>query len=220
MPFYNKRRLILIKMDDRFISVDNIPSGRYSNSVTKMRQSEQTKNAILDAANRVLVQAGAESFTLEAVALEANVSKGGLLYHFASKNALISGMIARSIERIDATLSEEIERANGDYLTAYIRASFRTMADPEQVSRAIQAAIVRDPALLNPLRERFERIQLEMMQRAPTPALGLLVRLSMDGMWFSEQYQFAPPDSSQREELQSLLMKIVRDQTARTGGIE
>ncbi len=207
-------------MDDRFISVDNIPSGRYSNAVIKMRQSEQTKNAILDAANRVLVQAGAESFTLEAVALEANVSKGGLLYHFASKNALISGMIARSIERIDATLSEEIERANGDYLTAYIRASFRTMADPEQVSRAIQAAIVRDPALLNPLRERFERIQLEMMQRAPTPALGLLVRLSMDGMWFSEQYQFAPPDSSQREELQSLLMKIVRDQTARTGGIE
>ena len=207
-------------MDDRFISVDNIPSGRYSNSVTKMRQSEQTKNAILDAANRVLVQAGAESFTLEAVATEANVSKGGLLYHFASKNALISGMIARSIERIDATLSEEIERANGDYLTAYICASFRTMADPEQVSRAIQAAIVRDPALLNPLRERFERIQFEMMQRAPTPALGLLVRLSMDGMWFSEQYQFAPPDSRQREELQSLLMKIVRDQTARTGGIE
>lgn len=220
MPFYNRRRLILIKMDDRFISVDNIPSGRYSYAVIKIRQSEQTKNAILDAANRVLVQAGAESFTLEAVALEANVSKGGLLYHFASKNALISGMIARSIERIDATLSEEIERANGDYLTAYIRASFRTMADPEQVSRAIQAAIVRDPALLNPLRERFERIQLEMMQRAPTPALGLLVRLSMDGMWFSEQYQFAPPDSRQREELQSLLMKIVRDQTARTGGIE
>ncbi|NLI53534.1 MAG: helix-turn-helix transcriptional regulator, partial [Clostridiales bacterium] len=51
--------------------------------------SEQTKNAILDAANRVLLIHGAEYFTLEAVAAEANVSKGGLLYHFASKNKLI-----------------------------------------------------------------------------------------------------------------------------------
>lgn len=186
--------------------------------MTKTRQSEHTKNAILDAANRVLLQYGAESFTLEAVALEANVSKGGLLYHFPSKNALISGMIARSIDRVDAALAEELERADGDYLAAYIRASFRTMADPEQVSRAIQAAIVRDPALLDPLRERFEHIQLEITRRAPTPALGMLVRLSMDGMWFSEQYQFAPPNKQQKEELQTLLMNIVREHTTREEG--
>jgi Transcriptional regulator len=33
--------------------------------------------------------------TLEAVAARANVSKGGLLYHFPSKDALVLGMVSR-----------------------------------------------------------------------------------------------------------------------------
>jgi len=179
--------------------------------MNQQTKSDQTRNAILDAANRVLVEQGAERFTLESVATEASVSKGGLLYHFASKNALITGMMERSMALVDAALEEELVRSNGDYLTAYIRASFRTTADPAQVSRAIQAAIVRDPALLNPLRERFERMQQEISQRAPSPELGLLVRLAMDGLWYAELYQFAPPDGEQRGALQTLLLKIAKE---------
>lgn len=179
--------------------------------MNQIEKSDQTKNAILDAANRVLVEQGAECFTLEAVAREAGVSKGGLLYHFASKNALITGMMERSMASVDAALAEELARSNGDYLAAYIRASFRTTADPAQVSRAIQAAIVRDPALLDPLRKRFERMQKEITRNAPTPEMGLLVRLAMDGLWYSELYQFAPPDAEQRRALQALLFRIAKE---------
>jgi AcrR family transcriptional regulator len=178
--------------------------------MNQQTKSDQTKNEILDAANRVLMEQGVECFTLEAIAAEARVSKGGLLYHFASKNALIAGMMERSMAQVDQTLEEELERSDGDYLTAYICASFRTTADPAQVSRAIQAAIVRDPALLTPLRERFERMQREISQRASSPELGLLVRLAMDGLWYSELYQFAPPDGEQRRALQTLLLDIAR----------
>ena len=38
---------------------------------------------------------GVAKLTLEAVAKEAGVSKGGLLYHFSNKEALIEGMIVR-----------------------------------------------------------------------------------------------------------------------------
>ena len=175
-------------------------------------RSEQTKTAILDAANRLLQESGAEGFTLEAIAAEAGVSKGGLLYHFSSKNQLIEGMIARSITRVDATLAEELERSEGDYLTAYIRASFRTTTDSEMVSRAISAAITRDPSLMNPLRERFERMQREISERAPTAEFGTLVRLAMDGLWFAELYQFAPPSAELREKLLQLLLENTQEQ--------
>lgn len=179
--------------------------------MNQQTKSDQTKNEILDAANRVLMEQGVESFTLESVAAEAGVSKGGLLYHFSSKNALIAGMMERSMALVDQALEEELERSGGDYLTAYIRASFRTTADPAQVSRAIQAAIVRDPALLNPLRERFARMQREISQHAPSQELGLLVRLAMDGLWYAELYQFAPPDGEQRRALQALLLNIAKE---------
>jgi AcrR family transcriptional regulator len=55
--------------------------------------------------------------TLEAVAREADVSKGGLLYHFPSKEALISGMVRRLIEgyrdALGRELAREVRRAAG-----------------------------------------------------------------------------------------------------------
>ena len=41
---------------------------------------------------------GARALTLDAVAAEAGVSKGGVLYHFATKRALIDGLIARWLD--------------------------------------------------------------------------------------------------------------------------
>ena len=51
----------------------------------------QPHTAILDAANKVILDRGADGFTLDAVAREATVSKGGLLYHFPIQKKLIEG---------------------------------------------------------------------------------------------------------------------------------
>ncbi|HZB75928.1 MAG TPA: TetR family transcriptional regulator, partial [Solirubrobacteraceae bacterium] len=40
------------------------------------------REALLDAAIRVIRRDGAQKLTLDAVAAEAGVSKGGILYHF------------------------------------------------------------------------------------------------------------------------------------------
>ena len=52
----------------------------------------RTKDRLLDAASTVVHRDGAQALTLDAVAAEAEVSKGGLLYHFASKRDLIDGL--------------------------------------------------------------------------------------------------------------------------------
>ena len=178
--------------------------------MNKSEQYNTTRETILDAANRVLTARGTEGFTLDTVASAAGVSKGGLLYHFSSKNKLIEGMITRSIARIDEALKEELERSGGDYLTAYIRASFRTTVEPEQVSRAIMAAMANDPDLLKPIRARFERMQREITSAAASEEVGSLVRLCMDGLWYAEMYQFAPPTAELRERMQDMLLNFVR----------
>jgi len=191
-------------------SLDTIPSGRYSEIVKKSEQYNLTREAILDAADRILKAKGAEGFTLETVAKETPISKGGLLYHFPSKNNLIEGMITRSIARVDAALQEELVHADGDYLPAYIRASFRTAIEPEQVSRTIFSAVASDPCLLKPLRAHFERMQSEITSAAPSKEAGTLIRLCMDGLWYSEMYQFAPPDPELRQRLQDMLLELVQ----------
>jgi AcrR family transcriptional regulator len=70
--------------------------------------SSATKIAILDAASKVILDKGVEALTIDAVAQEADISKGGLFYHFPSKKNLIEGMINRLISEIDSLLEAEL----------------------------------------------------------------------------------------------------------------
>jgi AcrR family transcriptional regulator len=53
------------------------------------------REAVLDAFEQLVIDRGERSATLDAVAAQAGVSKGGLLYHYASKNDLVSGLVDR-----------------------------------------------------------------------------------------------------------------------------
>lgn len=54
-----------------------------------------TRDQILDAFEQILIADGEGAATLDAVAARAGVSKGGLLYHFRSKDALTEGLLER-----------------------------------------------------------------------------------------------------------------------------
>ena len=62
------------------------------------------REQLLDAAVAVIRRDGAAALTLDAVAAEAGVSKGGVLYHFASKRALIDGLLERWLDEFGARL--------------------------------------------------------------------------------------------------------------------
>ena len=75
---------------------------------------------ILDAAEGLILTRGVAGFTLDGVAQAAGVSKGGLLYHFRSKDSLISGMQRRMASRMAETLREA--RAGSEpVLQAFVR---------------------------------------------------------------------------------------------------
>lgn len=61
---------------------------------------------ILDAAESLMRRSGERTVTMDAVAAEAGLSKGGVLHHYASKDALISALAARKVERMRAGIAE------------------------------------------------------------------------------------------------------------------
>ncbi|MFH5187268.1 TetR/AcrR family transcriptional regulator [Paenibacillus sp. TAB 01] len=69
--------------------------------MTMERAPLNKRAAILKAACQFVREKGAAQLTLEAVAKEAGVSKGGLLYHFPSKEALIQGVMEDFLDRFD-----------------------------------------------------------------------------------------------------------------------
>ena len=174
----------------------------------KSEISSVTQTRILDAAGKVILANGAESLTLEAVAQEAGLSKGGLLYHFPTKRKLIEGMIARLIARVDVALEEELLKNGRDYVTAYIHTSFRTDPESEKISSALVAATANEPDLIKPLQARFAKMQREIAAAAISPEIGTIIRLSLDGLWMSDLFGFAPPSPELREKMLTVLLKL------------
>src|SRR5690625_3314917 len=60
------------------------------------------RDRVLDAFEELLITEGERAATLDAVAARAEVSKGGLLYHFRSKEALVEGLLDRLADLAEA----------------------------------------------------------------------------------------------------------------------
>lgn len=70
-----------------------------------------TRDRILRALRGLLARGGTAGVTLEAVAAEAGVSKGGLLYHFPSKSALYVGLLEAVRNSVTREMAEASSRS-------------------------------------------------------------------------------------------------------------
>lgn len=96
-----------------------------------------TRDRILDALESVLLDKGMSQVTLESVAAAARVSKGGLLYHFKSKDALLAGLVERLGTRVEHQLAET--RAKGGGVAEW----YLQTPDPRDKSEAVELELYR-----------------------------------------------------------------------------
>ena len=158
-------------------------------------QNPDTRTTLLDAAERIVVSQGVARMTLEEVAREAGVSKGGLLYHFRSKDALTQGMIERFVGRFDAavTLAHDGDaEPTGRWIRAYVRATAgQTPLTGEEFDRAngaLTAALANFPERLEAVREQSLRHQAEIEGDTLDPVFATIIRFAIDGIWLGQNF--------------------------------
>jgi AcrR family transcriptional regulator len=159
--------------------------------VNMINRSEAVRDDILNAAEQVVAKLGTAHLTLDAVADRAKRSKGGLLYHFPTKEALLRAMLARVLEHCDG--DRKTARANevaaddpaGD-LKAFICAAFKDPTERRSVSCALLAAGANNPALLAPVRAWHEQLFQEFAPGKRYPFRVMALMLALDGMWLGE----------------------------------
>jgi len=164
-----------------------------------------TKRDVLKAAQRVVLRDGVASLTLEAVAREAGRSKGGLLYHFPTKEALIQSMIADLIARFDVEVERRMvldpEPGPGRWLRAFLDATVEESGTDYALTGGIFAAIANDLALLEPIRAAYRRWQERAVTDGVDPVVATIVRIAADGLWLGDMFAFAPLTGPQRAEI-------------------
>jgi AcrR family transcriptional regulator len=148
--------------------------------------TQTVKNQILDAASTIVARKGAVHLTFDALVTETGMSKGGILYHFRNKEALLQAMVDRMIDRFethrDRIKEKETDAALPNAMT-YILASHTKDAEEYQSDLGVLAAAANNPTLLEPLREHYRRNFNVARVDKTHVGLDTLLHLAMDGFW-------------------------------------
>ena len=154
-----------------------------------------------------------QCLTLEAVARVAGVSKGGLLYHFPSKETLITELVADRVARFDVAITdaaaEEGGPTRGRWLRAYVRLTFAPPQPGSDLTAALFAAAATNQALLAPVWAAFERWQSRALADGLDPTAATLVRLAADGLWFADLFGAAAVTAPLRAALCEALIRAI-----------
>ncbi|UUT35462.1 TetR/AcrR family transcriptional regulator [Microbacterium elymi] len=179
-----------------------------------MSRPPHARESVLDAFAQILMDDGERAATMDATARAAGVSKGGLLYHFATKDALEAALIERLRVLVDQDV-EEISNAPEGVVAAYVRTSMMEGTALDRallgVSRLAQGGSPAAGTALHEIRERWADAVRPHVRDETALRLVLLVS---DGLYFNNLLDATASgplaDSSELDALAAL----VRDVTA------
>lgn len=174
------------------------------------RTPEDTRRQIIEMAIEVAAEQGAMAVTLDAVVARLPFSKGALLHHFPSKQALLEGVIDHlAAEMISEVLAEAARDPNpyGRNARAYLRTIVNEPATERDVSigRAALAACAIEASLIPRWRAAIRSLTTEDPEDPMGRDDALMLRLIADGLWMSDLFGTHEVSPEQRKALLSLL---------------
>lgn len=165
--------------------------------------ASDARERILAALRHLLSTGGLQTVTLEAVAAQAGVSKGGLLYHFPTKSHLLLGLLAQIRDTVVIDMDRQSAAVGG--AQAYLQYSIPT--DDEGFFTSLIAAVRTgtgsEAAADRETEDRAARLLVEifaaweapMRAEIDDPVQAELIKLVGNGIYLSAIAGLPLPDS-------------------------
>lgn len=147
-------------------------------TASRTRANNQAET-IVKAAAQLVAEQGVHKLTIESVARQAGLSKGGVLYHYPTKQALLTGMLDELINTMQARRDKAGEVSG-------LEAMLRTLALDDDSDRPLSLAILavsaQQPELLSPAKDYYKDRIREINREATDEDMAGILLLALEGM--------------------------------------
>ncbi len=176
-------------------------------------RSNNKKGEILQAALRVVEDEGANHLTIDAVAKAAGMSKGGVLYHFASKKELLLGLIDQLIVAHEQRVAHELESKNANAFAASLHLDQPMTAAEQRTSLAVLAAAAEDPDLIASARDYMSTMTSNALREVDPSRVddALLLILANEGLRYLEILGLNPLTRAQTNSVVTHMSQMAED---------
>ncbi|GGW49340.1 TetR/AcrR family transcriptional regulator [Alishewanella tabrizica] len=178
-----------------------------------MKKLQITAQQIMQAALNIAAEKGAGKVTLDAVAKASGLSKGGLLYHFPSKEALISAMVQHLLDDAEKNRCSLAESESSVLVSLLKARRVFTQAVAGNTAMAILAAAAEHPTLLQPIQQHNKKVLAEVLSDPATELETMLLMLASEGLIFQELLSISPFSEAQKTTLEQYMINRAQELT-------
>jgi AcrR family transcriptional regulator len=177
-------------------------------------RSEKTRQLIIQAALSVISRDGATRLTIDAIAKEAGISKGGVLHHFRTKQAVLIALLDNQRTQYAKFARDFLENKGKESsepsLAMQISILREATKQPQSVALAILGAISEQPSLLDGLRAADAVNIAAIRNESPDPELAILRWTAARGLLWTSLFNMCPLTDEEREHYFDLLLNDPR----------
>jgi AcrR family transcriptional regulator len=182
-------------------------------------RSERSRNAALEAAIAIIARDGPGRLTLDAIARESGLSKGGVMHQFRTKEAVLKALLERQMVHFEqfstGYLAKVSETSTNPNLATQLATVREAALSPNSAALALVAAMVENPRLMALPREREMERMAAIREEAADPDLAMLRWAGAMGLLLSSLFGMSPLS---KDEHQRLFARLLDD--AQWAGLE
>lgn len=171
-------------------------------------KADLKRSHIIQTAIQYLKDNDLSTLTLDKIANRANISKGGLLYHFKTKDALQTAIAETILNEVVQSYEHlaSLEQGIGRLTRAFIFASQKDLANGASLNIAIQI-MQNDHSAISTV---YDCLLDELFQDGLEESIVHLIRLTIDGLYYSKLLNIAPISAKATDGVFEQLMHMTR----------
>jgi AcrR family transcriptional regulator len=179
-----------------------------------MTRPPKAKLRILDAARRIVEERGAGHLTFDELARESGVTRGGITYHFPTKEDLLRGLIEADMEQWESASATPEALPPGCVCprTAAVLGQLRCHLNEDDRHRRfvhgmLSAAMV-DQSLLDPVRVH-QQTEFADWTWDETDLRRYLLLAAAEGLFWQDMFNLSPIPAEARLRLKALIERLL-----------
>jgi len=185
-----------------------------------MSRPPHAREAVLAAAEAIVKDIGAANLTFDELVRRSGITRGGIVYHFRTKDALLEALVEHDLEQWRQCVADKRSRTAGPAadLAAYIASSTEPDEDSSRLCVGLLSAASSSKALNEPWRRYFAQHHAGVNRKRADPVLATLLSLAAEGLFWQETLGLSPLATSERHALvqRMLALAATTDRPARS----
>jgi AcrR family transcriptional regulator len=174
-----------------------------------MSRPAHARAAVLAAAEALVKDMGAAHLTYDELVRRSGITRGGITYHFPTKDALLEALVENDLERWRSCLAEQRERQSGPAaeLLACIVSGTEPDEETARLCAGLLSATVASKDLAAPWRAHFAET-FRTVGEGPEPDTARVLLLAVEGLFWMETLGLSPLDAHERERVVRRMMAM------------